>query len=225
MFYYEAFYGALQAGEIWGLLIHRTLRSRNFYQFSRDPWLYILEQEPKYPIFAFIVDDVAFAPNDQQLIEKFKLQLRDSWWNSWEGCQISLAGNLNTRLNAFMFFSQNTSNICCSTLSWYMSFLCLLPLFCQMNSIFLHQMSYHYCLIISTATAPWSELFLICHFAPVRIYHLRYPFCQGSGTIHQCVTYPLAERLIDTLQLPIDKLFFPSSRAPMNAYVDSDWVC
>lgn len=87
----KSLYGARQAGEIWKSHIHKKLLKWNFCQSSQGQRLYILTRGHHCLIFIIVVDDMAFAPNSQKLIDAFKDQLPSTF-------KVKLPGKLTSFL-------------------------------------------------------------------------------------------------------------------------------
>lgn len=71
----KSLYGARQAGEIWGSHIHKKLLAWDFRQSSQDQRLYFFTRGQHFLILIIVVDDMAFASDNQRLIDDFKDQL------------------------------------------------------------------------------------------------------------------------------------------------------
>lgn len=72
----RSLYGAVQAGEIWGSVIHFFVLNLGFKQSSVDERTYFLRPSSgHYMILLIVVDDMVFASSSQQLINDFKQQL------------------------------------------------------------------------------------------------------------------------------------------------------
>lgn len=71
----KSIYSAREAGKIWGSHIHKKLLDWNFCQSSQNQRLYFFNLVAHFLILIIVVDDMAFASDEQQLIDKFKAQL------------------------------------------------------------------------------------------------------------------------------------------------------
>lgn len=75
----KSIYGAKQAGEIWGSVIHEKFINWGFEPSSQDARLYFKRNGSKYMMLIVVVDDMAFASNDGGMMTEFKQKLRETF--------------------------------------------------------------------------------------------------------------------------------------------------
>lgn len=72
----KAMYGAKQAANIWGSVLHDSLISWKFTVSNFDARVYFLKHADSFIIIAIVVDDMAFATNARDMLENLKTKLR-----------------------------------------------------------------------------------------------------------------------------------------------------
>lgn len=72
----KSIYGAKQAGQIWGSVLHKDLLSWSFRVSHFDPEIYFLKKRKEFVILVAVVDKTAFASNSEKLLTHVKSQLR-----------------------------------------------------------------------------------------------------------------------------------------------------
>lgn len=75
----RSLYGAKQAGEIWGSVLHYKFIEWGFVQSSQDQRLYFKKDGDSFMDVIIVVDDIAFASNNNILIETFKQKLTSAF--------------------------------------------------------------------------------------------------------------------------------------------------
>ena len=68
----KSLYGTKQAGEIWRLLLDRSLKRHGFTNSKYDELIYFFNQRKDFIILAIVEKDLAFASNSNQLLNRLK---------------------------------------------------------------------------------------------------------------------------------------------------------
>ncbi len=75
----KSLYGTKQAGEIWGSLLGNSLKNLGFANSTYDDRIYLYNDGTGFVIVAIVVDDLAFASNSNQLLQKLKTHLSTNY--------------------------------------------------------------------------------------------------------------------------------------------------
>lgn len=98
-------YGARQAGEIWGSLIHNTLLKWKFTQSTQDQRLYFFHRGHHFIILNIVVDDMAFASNSQDFNGAFKAKLTSAF-------KVKLLGKLTNFIGWELIYTSAGIYVC-----------------------------------------------------------------------------------------------------------------
>nr|QCC62381.1 reverse transcriptase [Digenea simplex] len=96
----KSLYGAKQAGEIWGEIIHSKFIEWGFQQSTQDQRLYMFQRQSTFIVLILVVGDMAFASNDRQLISTLKSNLSATF-------KVKLLGQLKSFIGWELTYSTN----------------------------------------------------------------------------------------------------------------------
>lgn len=223
----KSLYGARQAGEIWGSVIHGKLLSWGFKQSSQDQRLYFLVSGSNFIVLLLVVDDMAFASTSQHMLDDLKGKLSASF-------KVKLLGPLKSFIGWTIRRTNNGITVCQGT---YIE-----------RMLRLHNLSH-----VSSVPTPLPERANLNPREPEEtplssIDHHRYRSLVGSLSYLAICTRPdisfavsvlsrqlhdpcnrhlvLAKRVVRYISGTIHRaLCFPAHcSSPLEAYVDSDWA-
>lgn len=100
--------GARQAVRIWGNEIHNRLIHWKFIQCSVDPRLYYFSYQSYFIIVCVVVDDIAFASNNPEMMKQFKENMGASFNVKFYGELRSFIRWSITRTPSAYYISQRT---------------------------------------------------------------------------------------------------------------------
>ncbi len=75
----KSLYGTKQAGEIWGSLLDKSLKSLGFANSNYDDRIYLYNAGTDFVITAIVVGDLVFASNSNKLLQKLKTHLSTNY--------------------------------------------------------------------------------------------------------------------------------------------------
>lgn len=225
----KSIYGARQAGEIWGSVIHSSLLSWGFNQSTQDQRLYFKTNGHSFLILALCVDDMAFASNCRTLVNSLKDHLTSTFKVKLLGSLQSFIGWTLSRTKAGIYLSQTPYlQKVLSTLNLGHVTPVRTPL--PVNADVTNRRENEQLLSPSDHTRYRSIIGALSYAAICS----RPDLCHSVSTLSRHLHAPtarhliLAKRVVRYVAGTIDlQIFFPSSSTsshPLTGYADADWA-